>query len=87
MRSLAASARGEEEHRRVASLARASLAHRKAVHAGEHHVEDHEAELLRADLRERVQSVGRHFDGVALRLEVLADAASQVQLVVDQQDA
>jgi len=85
-RLLGAVARGEEQHRRVVSLAPQPPAHLETVDVGQHDVEQQEVRRVRAHGREGAAPVTGHLDGEAEVAQRGAQEEPDVLLVVDDED-
>ncbi len=75
----------EEDGREVLGLAHL-LADGEAVHARQHHIEDHQVEGLGQDLLQGLITPGDPGAGQALQLQVELDALGEAELVFHQQD-
>lgn len=58
----------------------------KAVHAGEHEVEDNEIGLFLEDFLKALPPVVRHINGIAYPLKVKANQRSDIDFIFDDQD-
>ncbi len=79
-------ARGQHDHRDVA-LPADRAAHRQAIHARQHEIEDHQVGFGRAEDLETFFAVLRCRDLVPFASQGVADGVTEVGLVIDEKDA
>src|ERR1041385_7643006 len=75
--------RREHQHRGAVAPVAHRLEHPETVHAGDHEIEDDEVEPARFERREAGRPVGGDLHAVALDFEVVAEAESEVGVVLD----